>query len=193
MFDLSGMKVAGRRIAQEITAVFEDGLDPVQQDPVFRHEVVDIQLPLRRATLADKDRAERALKEYFRETDGDVDFNDVAKMQVNLGILERFKLQEKVNVIDTEVHIMRLGTVAFATNPFELFLDYGNQIRVRSKAEQTFLIQLCNGSEGYLPTKKAEEGGHYSAFISSGQIGHIGGDQLVRESLQRINALFPEE
>ena len=192
MFDISGMKVAGRRIAQEIIAVYEEGLDPVQKDPVFKHEVCDMQLPLRRATLTEKAAAERAIREYLRDKEGDVDFNDVAKMQVNLGILERFRLQEKMNVLDTEVHIMRLGTVAFATNPFELFLDYGNQIRVRSKAEQTFLIQLCCGSEGYLPTKKAEEGGHYSAFISSGQIGHVGGDQLVRETLTRINELFPE-
>ena len=64
--------------------------------------------------------------------------------------------------------------------------------RVRAKAEQTFLIQLCNGGEGYLPTEKAEKGGHYSAFISSGQVGHVGGDQLVRESLQRINDLFAD-
>ena len=82
---------------------------------------------------------------------------------------------------------MRLGTIAIATNPFELFLDYGNQIKARSHAEQTFLIQLANGGEGYLPTAKAERGGHYSAFISGGQVGHEGGDLLVRETLNEIN------
>jgi len=86
--------------------------------------------------------------------------------------------------------VVKLGNIAFATNPFELFLDYGNQIRARSLAEQTFLIQLCNGAEGYLPTEKAEKGGHYSAFISSGQVGHIGGEQLVRETLKEINGMF---
>jgi len=83
--------------------------------------------------------------------------------------------------------------VAFASNPFELFLDFGNQIKARSLAEQTFLIQLANGTEGYLPTEKAEKGGHYSAFLSSGQVGHIGGEQLVRETIQDINNLFREE
>ena len=192
MFDISGMKVAGRRVAQEIIAVYEDGLDAPQTDPVFVHEVHDMQLPLRRATLTDYNNAVRAVKEYFRDKKGNVDYNDVAKLQVHLGILVRSRLQEVMNVVETEVHIMRLGTVAFATNPFELFLDYGNKIRVRSKAEQTFLIQLCNGGDGYLPTEKAEKGGHYSAFISSGLVGHVGGDQLVRESLQRINELFAD-
>ena len=49
------------------------------------------------------------------------------------------------------------------------------------------MIQLANGAEGYLPTEKAEQGGHYSAFISSGQVGHEGGDMLVRETLKDIN------
>jgi hypothetical protein len=86
--------------------------------------------------------------------------------------------------------VIRLGSIAIATNPFELFLDYGNQIKARSLAEQTFLIQLCNGSEGYLPTLKAEQGGHYSAFVSSGYVGHVGGEQLVRQTLQSINGIF---
>ena len=60
----------------------------------------------------------------------------------------------------------------------------------RSKAEQTFLIQLANGAEGYLPTLAAEQGGHYSAFVSSGQVGHEGGDLLVRMTLRGIEELF---
>ena len=80
--------------------------------------------------------------------------------------------------------------IAIATNPFELFLDYGNKIKARSFAEQTFLVQLANGTEGYLPTEKAEKGGHYSAFISSGQVGHEGEDLLVRNTLKNINEMF---
>ena len=190
MFDISGMKVTGRRIASEIIAVYEEGNYEKQTDPVFEHRRVVMELPLRRATLTDLEKAKRGIKEYLAEHPGDVNFYDAAKMQVNLGIISRFRLQEVMNTYPTESHIIRLGTIAFATNPYELFLDYGNQIRVRSKAEQTFLVQLCNGTEGYLPTEKAEQGGHYSAFISSGHVGHVGGDQYVRETLQIINEMF---
>ena len=58
-----------------------------------------------------------------------------------------------------EIHVIRLADIALMTNPFELFLDYGNQIRARSLAAQRFLVQLACGSEGYLPTAKAERGG----------------------------------
>lgn len=88
------------------------------------------------------------------------------------------------------MHIIKLGTIAIATNPFELFLDYGNQIKARSHAEQTFLVQLACGAEGYLPTEKAENGGHYSAFISSGLVGHDGGNMLVNNTLEEINKMF---
>ena len=191
MFDLAGMYKAGKRVANEIIEVWEEGLDEAQEAPVFEHRVENMQLPIRRATLTDLNNAKRGIKEYLQDVHGDVDYNDVANLQVHLGVLKRFELQEKLECLDTEVHIIRLGTVAFATNPFELFLDYGNQIKARANCEQTFLIQLCNGAEGYLPTAKAERHGHYSAFISSGQVGHVGGEMLVRQTLKNINDMFP--
>ena len=190
MFDLAGMKKVGRRVAAEIIGVYNDGLGQMQTEVEFEHRVVKMELPLRRATLADENNAVREIRDYLNRKDGDVDFNDAAKLQVHLGILKRIELQDVVNTIPINCHILKLGSVAIATNPFELFLDYGNKIKARSHAEQTFLIQLADGSEGYLPTEKAEEGGHYSAFISSGSVGHIGGDMLVSQTLKNINEMF---
>jgi hypothetical protein len=190
MFDLAGMRKTGKRIANELIEVFEEGLDTPVAEAEFSHCVKMLPLPFRRTTLAEVAQAKKAIAEYLQAKEGDVNYNDAAKLQVHLGILRRFEAQEKLDVWDTEVHVIRLGTVAFATNPFELFLDYGNQMKARSVAEQTFLVQLTNGVGGYLPTKKAEEGGHYSAFISSGNVGHVGGEQLVRQTLTEIRRLF---
>ncbi|MBQ8605226.1 MAG: hypothetical protein IJ408_00675 [Clostridia bacterium] len=190
MFDLAGMKKTGRRIAREIIDVYEDGLDELITDPEFVHEVHWMQLPVRRVTLAEQAQAEREIETYLRNKPGNVDYNDAASLLFPLGIVDRAKLQDVMEVLDTEVHIIKLGNIAFASNPFELFLDYGNKIKARSHAEQTFLVQLANGCEGYLPTEKAENGGHYSGFVGSGTVGHIGGDQLVRETLKNINKMF---
>ncbi len=190
MFDIAGMKTVGRRIAREVIDVFETGLDEQKSEAELVHQVHNMQLPLRRTTLSEIAHAKREIREYLRDVEGDVDFNDLAHLMVHIGILKRAVLQEKMDILETEVHILKLGSIAFATNPFELFLDYGNQIRARSRAEQTFLIQLACGTEGYLPTAKAENGGHYSAFISSGMCGHIGGEQLVRETVKSINEMF---
>ena len=149
-------------------------------------------LPLRRVTITEYKAAEKAVEDFLRAHPGDVDYNTVANLQQYTGVVGRYLEQQNRDIVETETHILRIGTVAFATNPFELFLDYGNRIKARSDAEQTFLVQLCNGSDGYLPTEKAEAGGHYSAFVGSGTVGHQGGDQYVREVLTHIRDLFAE-
>ncbi|RPH48638.1 MAG: hypothetical protein EHM91_04065 [Planctomycetota bacterium] len=87
--------------------------------------------------------------------------------------------------------MLRLGDVAIATNPFELFLDYGVQIRARSWSLQTFLIQLAAGSGGYLPTDQAVAGGGYSAVPESGFVGPDGGRVLVDRTVDALNGFWP--
>ena len=199
MFDLDGMKKAGKRVANEVAEVYGDvmerlqnGTDEIQKDIPLEHRVYDMQLPLRRVTITEYKAAAKAVEEYLRDHPGDVDYNAVANLQQYTGVVGRYLEQQNVDIVETETHILRIGTVAFATNPFELFLDYANRIKARSDAEQTFLVQLCNGADGYLPTEKAEAGGHYSAFVGSGTVGHQGGDQYVREVLKNIRELFAE-
>ena len=193
MFDISGMRKTGRRIAREIIALCEEGLGEAQNEAVFEHRINIMQLPVRRVTPFDVSSAKRSIKEYIQNKDGDMDYNDVGNLTGPLGDLMRNEVQEHMDTLDTEVHIIRLGSIVFATNPLEPFIKYGNQIKARSNAEQTFLVQLANGIEGYVPTQKAEQGGHYSGFVASGIIGHVGGEQLVRETVKNINELFKEK
>ena len=193
MFDLSGMRKAGKRVANEIMEIYDEGLSDAVTDAPFTHVTETWKLPVRRVSMTQAENARKIIAEYLDKKGDTVDFNDAAKLQVHLGTLYRYQVQDYADVLDTEIHIIRMGNIAFATNPFELFLDFGNQIKARSLAEQTFLVQLANGMEGYLPTEKAEKGGHYSAFVSSGKVGHQGGEQLVRLTLDKIRNLFMEE
>jgi hypothetical protein len=78
-----------------------------------------------------------------------------------------------------------------ATNPFELFVDYGLRMKARSPAEQTFVVQLASDSLGYLPTERAVAGGHYSAEIMSNIIGPEGGRILVERTVELLRAMWP--
>jgi len=91
-----------------------------------------------------------------------------------------------------EAHVVRLGDIVIATNPFELFVDYGCRIKERSRAAQTFLVQLTNGAQGYLPTERAVRGGSYGAMPSSCLASPKGAQQLVEATVQTINELFPD-
>ena len=189
MFDIKGANLAAKRVANEIFWQLDDVTEYVTETDLI-HKTIKMDLPLRRVTIKEKDDAVAAIKDYFKNHKGNINFVDNARMQIHSGTIARYNLQQNMDVFEIEVHVMRVGDVAFATNPFELFLNYGNQIRSRSLAKQTFLIQLCCGSYGYLPTEKAEKGSHYSAFVSSGTAGHVGGEMLVRKTLSEINALW---
>ena len=191
MFDVSGLKLVGRRISSEIIAVHEELNSEYKDEAELIRETPKVVLPLRRVTKADYKNAIEMIDKFIEKNRGrTISFDDNAAMHVYSGIISRYELQKKVDVFPIEVHIVKFGDIAIATNPFELFLDYGNKIRARSKAKQTFLIQLACGSNGYLPTEKAEKGGHYSAYVSSGYTGHEGGELLVRETLDGINKMF---
>lgn len=194
MYDLSGCARVGKRVANEILSVYEE-LGPAREITDFRHEILRLDLPLRKVTMTERDAAETELRKYIDRNRGKKNFNfeDIAKMHVYAGILLRFREQQTQETVRAECHVIRLGPVAFFTCPFELYLDYGNRVKARSYAEQTFITQLCCGTYCYLPTEKAEKAGHYSAYVSSGYVGHEGGDLLVRNAITHINRMWEEE
>ena len=46
----------------------------------------------------------------------------------------------------TPVNVLRVGDTVICTNQFELYTDFGVQMKARSKAVQTFVVQLANGA-----------------------------------------------
>jgi hypothetical protein len=112
------------------------------------------------------------------------------KIRNNEAVIWRYEEQDKQPNFAVELHVVKLGNVAFATNPFELYLDFGHQIKARSQAEQTFLIQLANGSGGYLPSARAEQLGGYGGLIINGQVGSDGGKMLVDKTVMEIEKLW---
>ena len=109
-------------------------------------------------------------------------------------VVKRYERQQNgpVSPYEMELHVIRLGDVVIATNDFELFTDYGVQIKSRSQAVQTFLVQLA-GPGSYLPTTRAASGGGYSAIVQSSLVGPEGGQVLVERTVNAINALWPEK
>ena len=192
MYDLSGCRKAGKRIANEILSVLEEADEPIE-NTIFCHEVLQLELPLRKVTMTEYAAADKALSELaaLAKTSA-FTFADKAKMYVHAGAVNRFRQQQTQETYPVELHVMRLGDIAWVTCPFELFLDYGNRIKARSYAHQTFVMQLTCGRGGYLPTEKAEKGGHYSAYVASGTVGHVGGDMMTRVLIQAINKMFEE-
>jgi hypothetical protein len=107
--------------------------------------------------------------------------------------VERFAGQGDDPRYQMRLHVLRLGDVAICTNPFELYLDYGLRIKARSRAAQTFVVQLTDDRGLYLPTRKAVAHGHYGAMIYDNTVGPEGGDALVERTLALINRMWADD
>ena len=103
----------------------------------------------------------------------------------------RYELERSQPKLPVEIHVLRLGNIVMATNPFELYVDFGTRIKVRSPAIQTFLVQLA-GNGTYVPTSRSVVGGAYGTECSSNLVGPEGGQDLVEKTVEMINNIMKE-
>lgn len=193
-----------QEIANRIKTAFDDVYSWASKDmkpsAVVKHITAIIELPRRMVTK----------KEYMKEKKGLAELEKVPSSKAADAskrmeedsiissrklrcrrIVERYEEQKTDKGQTMELHVVRVGDIVFATNPFELFSAFGIRIQARSPALQTLTVQLC-GHFGYLPTKTAEDGGSYSACVYCNEIGSKGGDVLVEKTLAEIKKLWKQ-
>jgi hypothetical protein len=195
----------GEEIGRRVAGAFDDVAGVIAKDiradvPLI-HRVRQVELPARIITEAEYAVAKKVCEEIdARKTRLKTD----AWTRHFYGlIVERYLAQQKGGwkTYAMELHVLRLGDVAIATNPFELFVDYGVQIQARSPAVQTFLIQLATSGPlpaYYVPTPRAVAGGglnekpftNYSATAAVNMIGPDGAQVLVERTVETINELW---
>ncbi len=192
------MEIA-RRVVGAVDDVFSAAGGDMHYSPKLRHSVRTIRLPRRRITESDVERARagiaacRKRMESLRErpvTDPERS-SCYGRLTWYENLLKRYEMQDSEPTCPMELHVVRVGDVVFATNAFEIFVDYGIRIRARSRAVQTFVVQLV-GPGGYLPTVRATAGGSYGSEPESSVVGPEGGDVLVEETLKDIDRLLAE-
>ncbi|MFC1716737.1 hypothetical protein ACFL6S_23925 [Candidatus Poribacteria bacterium] len=180
----------GLRVANAVDYAFPVARNDIQKSVVFKHVVKDINLPARLATKAEADSAKADYDRLMAIPESKRTDRDFIHLRHSRTIMKRYENQGEHPLYPMELHVIRLGDIAIATNPFELYLDYGLRIEARSKAMQTFLVQLACDSGLYLPTDKAIEGGSYSATILTTPVGPEGGQELVDRTVETISEIW---
>jgi len=189
--NVSETRAIARRMADAVVATYRAVKNEVLSDVPFAHRVEDLNLPGRKVTEAEVNAARAILAPIEKKPAEKRDSTDISRLRWHGEVLQRYEKPEDFAVYPMELHVIRLGDVSIASNAFELFLDYGIQIRARSRSLQTFLIQLACGCGGYLPTERAVAGGGYSAIPESGLVGPEGGRILVDKTVDLMNGLWP--
>ena len=190
MRSIEGMNELGRRLANAVDDAFHHAQSPVEFGVRFDHVADNLSLPKRKITADELEFATNRLAELTQDGEPNpqsADWRFMRRQQVNI---ERFHTQGDDPRYVADMHFIRIGDIAIATNPFELFLEFGMRIKARSAAEQTFLVQITNDRGLYLPTAQAVAGGHYSAMIYDNLVGPEGGDLLVEHQVTAINRLW---
>jgi hypothetical protein len=183
-------EIAGRivtAVLETYAAVKDDRFEKL----AYQHLVRDFDLPMRRVTAEEYLDSIEKRDEVMRDPEQSVQFSRLIAWYDEA--VKRYEHQKEIKnpVYPVEVHVLRLGDIVICTNPFELYTAFGIQIKSRSKALQTFSIQLA-GPGTYVPTADAMKGGHYSAVVQSNLVGPEGGQMLVDRTIAMINRLWNE-
>jgi len=182
-----------RRIVRAVDDVYEVVKDDRHEDVTLIHKVEDVQLPPRKLTSQEYARIKPQYDHLVKQIEEHPESSPVnyRRMRWLENAVQRYEKQQEDPDLTypMELHAIRLGNAAICTNSFELFTEFGTRMIARSKAEQTFVIQLV-GRATYLPTARAVAGGGYSAIVESSTIGPEGGQVLVDESVKLINSMW---
>jgi len=210
------------RIADAVTSVLSATEKTVDWNPAFSHRMERVELSRRRLSEQDiktprrthhrpqletvEEAFDRLREEYRtmrRKIEEQPELRQKAgwyrgitavywRMARASRVLDRFELQKAQPTVPVEVHVVRFGDAGMATNPFELYLDFGIRMKARSKAVQTFVVQLA-GNGGYVPTERSVAGGAYGAIPESTEVGPQGGRELVERTLELLDSLWAQK
>lgn len=198
-------------IAQRICESFDEVLawakTDICYDPVIKHSVKIIPLGKRMITQEEYEFCRKQLealnkKEFVKTDDIESDFYINTRLVTSRNrfdkIVKRYEQQKEQKTLPMELHVIRIGDVAFASNKFELFMDFQHRIQARSPFIQTFVVQLCAQPQGtglrgtYLPTKRGADNKGYSASMFDNLVSPEAGQQIVEETLAELNGLYSE-
>lgn len=183
---LTRLQELARRIVSAWDDAYQAASKEMLADVPLQHHLQTIALPLRMVTKDECAKAQAQVETLAKNP------ANSARTRWHQRVIERFERQQAgpMPPYEMDLHVLRLGDVAIATNDFELFTDFGIQIKSRSRAVQTFILQL-SGPGTYVPTPQAAQSGGYSAIVESNLVGAEGGQVLVDQTVKAINALWP--
>ncbi len=153
-----------------------------------RREITELRLASKVMEIPDRPLADsHACDDRCRGPEPDL--NDFDKRRFGL---ER-KVQEERgdgSKCVVEVGALSFGGVAISSNPAELFVEFGLEIKRRSPFDVTLISELTNGYCGYVPTEESfPQGGfetHRSVFSS--RIALNGGRIITEGCVETLNA-----
>ncbi len=78
--------------------------------------------------------------------------------------------ERKDDTVAVKVQAIRIGDLAICSLPFEAFAEIGLGLKARSPFPVTMVVDLANGTNGYLPTPEQHKLGGYETWLGTNRV-----------------------
>lgn len=171
----------GEELAKDVLRVMPQGekLD----SPILEHRAAVVPLPLRHLP--------EELLEWAAEmqaTPKAENYMERCYADMALELLEQQRLEP---LAPAEINAFRIGDFGVVTLPAEVFVEFGLDIKLRSPAKRTWIVELANGVVGYVPTKLAFAGGGYEQrTATSSKLDPVAGEMMVATARALLESMW---
>lgn len=96
--------------------------------------------------------------------------------------------------VEVEVQAIQVGPAVFVSNPAEMFVEYGLELKQKSAFPYTFPVELANGCVGYVPTLEAmgpDGGGYETRLTSYSNLEPTAGNAMLEAGVELVSRLSP--
>ncbi|MCA9120792.1 MAG: neutral/alkaline non-lysosomal ceramidase N-terminal domain-containing protein [Planctomycetaceae bacterium] len=99
------------------------------------------------------------------------------------------KLLDGPDEVSIPLQAVRIGDLAIAAIPFEVFTEIGLEIKKEAPFKDAFTIELANDSHGYLPTPRQHELGGYETWMGTNRVQLDASDKITAVILDLMREL----
>ena len=137
----------------------------------------EVELGVRKPTEAEVKKARERLAAA-----GDGPHSDRVLIYAN----ETIKLLDYPDTVKVKLQAMRIGELGLAATPTETFVETGLAIKKISPLKPTFVIELANGYNGYIPTVEQHVLGGYETWRARSSYLAVNAEPKVRRTLLEL-------
>jgi hypothetical protein len=167
-----GMQLYGRMLADDAVRVVKT--IPHSPELTLDMKETELELAVRRPNAERVEWAERFLAEPDAKS---------AHRWAPVYAQETLHLSQYPERTSIKLQAIRIGDLAIAAAPCEVFAETGLAIKAASPHKATFTIELANGYGGYLPPKEQHELGGYETWPARSSFLEVDAEQKIRETL----------
>lgn len=138
----------------------------------------ELTLGVRKPTAAELDRANRLLDEQK----GKPSLTGMPAIYARESVL----ISKYPDQVPVTVQVIRVGEVAVAAIPCEVFAEIGLRIKKESPFRATFTVSLANGYNGYLPTPEHHALGGYETWRARSSYLEVNASTKIEAAIGRL-------